>query len=185
MSQLSINETIRDTLVQVFSRLDVWFDRPAEQLEARPDYPGAWSIAEHLEHVYLANHFLLLTIRKGCRTALKRAGSAQLPEAESDLTPIAAIADPDAFAWSPPAHMVPTGKRPLAELRIELRSQSSDCLELLAGMPRGEGRLYTLRMSVHGLGRLDMYQWLYFLAQHDRYHLTFIERRLARRDPRL
>lgn len=33
--------------------------------------------------------------------------------------------------------------------------------------------------TVHDtLGRLDMYQWLYFLAQHGRYHLALIERRL-------
>jgi len=29
-------------------------------------------------------------------------------------------------------------------------------------------------MSVNASGRLDMYQWLYFPAQHARYHLRLI-----------
>ncbi|HEY5514278.1 MAG TPA: DinB family protein [Geomonas sp.] len=178
MSQFETVATVHDTLERVFLLLDGWFERPAEELEARPDYPGAWTIAEHLEHVCLVNHFLLLTIRKGCGKACRRAGSVPLPEAESDLALLSPVAVPDAFQWSPPSHMVPTGRREPAEIRAGLRSQCNECLDLLAGMPAGEGRLCTVRMSVHGLGRLDMYQWLYFLAQHARYHLALIERRL-------
>ena len=177
MSHPSVAENVHDALVQMFSGLDAWFDRPPYELQARPDYPGAWSGAEHLEHVSLVNHFLLLTIGKGCAKAARRAGRVPLPEAESDLAPLIPIADPDAFPWSPPSHMVPAGGEEPAELRARLRSQCSRCLELLAGMPGGEGRLCTIRMSVHGLGRLDMYQWLFFLAQHGRYHLALLRRR--------
>ena len=177
MAQPPAAETVHDALVQMFSDLDAWCRRPPHELEARPGYPGAWSSAEHLEHVGLVNHFLLLTIGKGCAKALRRAGQVVPPEAESDLAPLVAIADPDAFPWSPPPHMLPTGGEEHAELRARLRGQCSRCLELLAGMPGGEGRLCTIRMSVHGLGRLDMYQWLYFLAQHGRYHLELLRRR--------
>jgi hypothetical protein len=180
MSLPSSSEIVRVALMESFSGLDRWFERTDHELEALPDYPGAWSVVEHLEHVSLVNGFLLLTIAKGCGKALKRAGHQPTPETESDLAPLAAIADPEAFPWSPPAHMVPTGGQDPAELRALLGSQCRRCLELLAGMPNGEGRLCTVRMSVHDLGRLDMYQWLYFLAQHVRYHLTFLERRLAR-----
>jgi len=177
---MSPNPTIaqvRQTLVRVFDRLDACFDRPAAALKARPAYPGAWSIAEHLEHVTLANHFLLLTIAKGCRKALRRAALGELPVGESDLERLAPIADPDAFPWSPPDHMVPTGGREAGELRALLRSQGRQCLELLDALPLGAGRLCTIAMSVHELGRLDLYQWLYFLAQHGRYHLELIGRR--------
>lgn len=168
--------TVGETVKQVFSRLDACFELSREELGHRPDYPDAWSVAEQLEHVSLANHFLLLTITKGCGKARKRAAAgAQLPEGESDLAQLAAIASPGAFDWSPPSHMVPTGMRELAELRAELRNQREHCLELLAGMPGGEGRLCSIGMSVQGLGRLDMYQWLYFLAQHARYHLAMID----------
>jgi hypothetical protein len=195
MAQATTAETVHDALVQVFAELDAWCERPLAELEACPAYPGAWSAAEHLEHVSLANHFLLLTIRKGCAKALGRAGRLPLPESEtriesdnnvesntetgSDLAPLAPIAEPDAFDWSPPAHMVPVGGRSPGELRDLLRAQGSQCLELLSRLPGGEGRLYTIRMSVHDLGRLDLYQWLYFLAQHGRYHLTLLGRRSA------
>jgi hypothetical protein len=179
MMQFVTSETVRVALTRVFSLLDARFELPREELERRPDYPDAWTIAEHLEHVCLANHFLLLTIKKGCRTALRRAAGAQPPEGESDLALLSPIASPGAFDWSVPSHMVPTGRRQPAEIRDELNSQRDACLELLAGMPRGEGRLCSIRISVHALGRLDMYQWLYFLAQHARYHLALITLRRA------
>jgi len=179
MSHISPAETVRAALLQTFGALSAWSDRPRGELEARPDYPGAWTAAEHLEHVGLVNRFLLLTIGKGCRKALRRAGRLPLPEAESDLAPLAPIADPDAFAWAPPAHMLPAGGREPAELREQLAGQRDRCLELLESMPGGEGRLCTVRMSVRELGRLDMYQWLYFLSQHGRYHLALLERRRA------
>jgi hypothetical protein len=177
MSPFMTAEMVQAALVQMFSELDGWFDDHPQELGERPGYPGAWTAAEHLEHVSLVNHFLLLTISKGCIKALKRAGSLPLPKGESDLAPLFPIADPDAFPWSPPSHMVPTGAREPVELRALLRAQCCQCLELLAGMPAGEGRLCTIRMSVHHLGRLDMYQWLYFLTQHGRYHLVLLGRR--------
>jgi hypothetical protein len=183
MPRASAAETVRKTVVQTFSELDACFERPRRELEARPDYPGAWSLAEHLEHVSLVNHFLLLTIGKGCAKALKRAGREPLPEGESDLAPLFSVADPDAFDWTPPHHTLPGGGREPGELRALLRSQCRRCLELLACMPAGEGRLCTIRMSVQGLGRLDMYQWLYFLAQHGRYHLALLRRRVASSPP--
>jgi len=157
-----------------FAALDGWCRRPAAELEARPDYPGAWSAAEHLEHVGLANHYLLLTIGKGCAKALKRAARQPVPAGESDLSRLALVAKPGAFDWPPPAHMLPTGRRKADEVREELKSQGARCRELLSALPRGEGRLCSISLSVLGLGRLDMYQWLYFLAQHARYHLALL-----------
>ena len=166
-------------MTRVFADLTACLELPARQVTSRPAYPDAWTVAEHLEHVCLANHFLLLTVGKGCRKALRRAGESPIPEGESDLALLESVAFPGAFDWSPPAHMLPTGRRTLGELHAELQLQRDACLELLAGMPGGEGRLCAIRMSVNGLGRLDMYQWLYFLVQHARYHLAFISRRLG------
>jgi len=181
MSGLSTTERVGAALREVFSLLDDCFELSREELEYRPGYADAWTLAEHLEHVGLANHFLLLTMAKGCRSALRRAASGAPPqEGESDLDLLADIAAPRAFDWAPPAHMVPTGKRQIAEVRAELAGQREQCLALLEGMAHGEGRLYSIRMSVHGVGRLDMYQWLYFLAQHARYHLALIEERRRR-----
>jgi len=42
-------------------------------------------------------------------------------------------------------------------------------------MGNGEGSLCKVRMSVNELGKIDLYQWLYFLAQHARRHLDQME----------
>ncbi|GFO58313.1 hypothetical protein GMST_06380 [Geomonas silvestris] len=164
-------------LKEVFAEADRYFDESPDRLRSRPDCPAGWSVAEHLEHLRLVNHFLLLTIGKGCQKALKRAVRQPIPEFESDLTALAPIADPAAFEWLPPKHMLPGPVGDLWELRAALYSQLGHCLELLESIREGEGRLCTISMSVHRLGRLDMYQWLYFLAQHVRYHLNLLDRR--------
>ena len=45
----------------------------------------------------------------------------------------------------------------------------------LVALGHGEGSLYTVRMSVQNLGKMDMYQWLYFLALHQRRHIAQME----------
>ena len=179
MRQFVTVKTVGAALTEVFALLDARFELPREELERRADRQDAWSVLEHLEHVCLANHFLLLTIGKGCGKARRRGAGAEPPEGESDLALLSPIAVPGAFDWQPPVHMVPAGGRQPEELRSLLKSQRDDCLELLAGMPRGEGRLCSIWMSVNKLGRLDMYQWLYFLAQHARYHLALMESETA------
>ena len=164
-------------LDETFASLDAWCVLPPVRLRYRPAYPQAWTAAEHLEHVALVNHFLLLTIGKGVAAALRRARTQPLPAGESDLSRLAPIADPDAFPWEPPGHMIPSGSKPLDEVREQLAGQHRRCLDLLEGMGKGEGRLCCFSMSVYNLGKLDMYQWLYFLAQHGRWHLVFLSRR--------
>lgn len=168
---------VRANFAETFVRLDDWCTRPEELLLRRPSSPEAWSTLEHLEHVALVNHFLLLTIGKGTATALRRARSQSIPAGESDLACLAPIADPSAFPWEPPGHMVPTGAKQPAEVRSELSGQLEQCRGLLERMAGGEGKLCSYTMSVYHLGKLDMYQWLFFLAQHGRWHLAFLVRR--------
>jgi hypothetical protein len=175
MTPCETQQRLARELEEAFARLDQRFELPPDILQWRREYTGAWSVAEHLEHVCLANHFLMLTITKGCAKARRRAAEEPVPEGESDLSPLAPIALPGAFPWEVPAHMLPTGRRNPAATRAELKNQRERTLELLAGMPNGEGRLCRIRMSVHSLGEIDMYQWLYFLVQHARYHLALVD----------
>ncbi|HEY1016143.1 MAG TPA: DinB family protein [Herpetosiphonaceae bacterium] len=160
---------VRDAIEASFAELDRWFERPAAERGYRPR-DGGWTIDQLLEHVTLTSHFLLLIIRKGCAKAAKRAASVGLPAAgESDLAALEPIGHPDAFAWLRPEHMEPAGA-PAAGVRGLLGRQRDECLALLDSIAGGAGARYSVRMSVQSLGKLDMYQWLYFLAQHARRH---------------
>jgi hypothetical protein len=174
MTVLSAQQTVAIALSDAFAGLDACCLLDRTLLATRPPYPDAWTIAEQLEHVCLANHYLLLTIGKGCRIACRRAAAGKVAEGETDLAPLAALAEPGRFDWQPPPHMVPEGGREAVWLRQELRRQGDEARRLLAALGNETGRLYRIRMSVNALGKLDMYQWLYFLAQHVRYHLRLI-----------
>lgn len=168
-------QTVRKQLSETYYALDARFGLPQE-LRNFVVEPGSWCIDEILEHITLTSHFLLLVIRKGADKARKRALTQEIPQSESDLKPIEVIADPDAFNWIRPEHMEPTRVPSSAEVRQTMKEQYEECLALLDQLANGEGALYTVRMSVQNLGRLDLYQWLYFLALHAQRHEVEIAR---------
>jgi hypothetical protein len=171
MTHATTIATVRATLDEVFAQVDGWFDRPAQERAFRPE-TGRWTIDEVLEHISLTNHFLMVTLRKSVETAVRRAASGELiPDGESDLQRLEPIGRRGSFPWARPDHMEPGGALPAGQVRATLQRQVEECLALLERMTRGEGALCHLRMSVNALGRIDLYQWLYFLAQHARRHL--------------
>jgi hypothetical protein len=171
-------ETIRRVeteLIDTFDRLDSFFDLPETQRKYQPA-PGEWSIDEILEHITLTSHYLMITLRQSLTKVLRRANEQPIPEGESDLDKIVRISDPDAFGWIRPEHMEPTRTKSCTEVRALMQAQREECLHILRQIGQGEGSLHTVRMSVQDLGRLDMYQWLYFLVQHAKRHAVEIER---------
>lgn len=160
---------VREQLAASFRALDERFELPAAARSYRPT-PDSWSIDEILEHVTLTSHFLLIVIRQGVAKARKRAARQPLLDGESPLEPIRVIGHPDAFPWIRPEHMEPTRSRTSAEVRATLAQQFDECAALLAQIEHGEGSLHRVRMSVQDLGKLDMYQWLFFLALHAQRH---------------
>ncbi len=175
MSHSSTVETLRQSVADVFDRLDRSFDMSAEERQFRPALRG-WTVDEILEHVQLANHYLMITWRKAVATALRRAAEGEpVPEGESNLERLHAIREGGTFRWERPEHMTPHGRSSSAAVRAELRRQAEECLTLLEKIRDGEGALVRLHMSVNGLGRVDLYEWLFFLVQHARRHVRQIE----------
>lgn len=167
-------EIVQQTLSETMAELDTWFEQPDESRGYQPQ-DGGWSIQKILEHITLTSHYLLLIIRQGQEKALRRAGRGEQVEAgESDLERLAPIGHPDAFPWIRPEHMEPAGTS-LTEIHERLHTQYQECLTFLAALGHGEGALYTVRMSVQNLGKMDMYQWLYFLALHQKRHIAEME----------
>src|SRR5262249_19103618 len=137
---------------------------------------GGWSIEQILEHITLTNHFLLLVIRRWTGKAVRKSQRGEpITEGESDLAGLDVIGRRGSFNWVRPEHMEPTGGPTSPEVRSTMQQQLVECQELLTRMGNGEGSLCTVRMSVNDLGKIDLYQWLYFLAQHARRHLHQME----------
>jgi hypothetical protein len=171
MSHEHTIRSVREALCSVFARVDSWFDRE-ESLRVLKPAAGGWSIDQVLEHVTLTNHFLMLTLRKWVGIARQRARRGDpVPDGESDLTRLQIIGERGTFGWVRPEHMEPTGRPPSAEVRATLHRQLGECLILLERMDGGVGALCRVTMTVNDLGKIDLYQWLYFLAQHARRHL--------------
>lgn len=171
------------TLREVFAAAEAWLDR-SEELRALHPPSGGWTVDEILEHITQTNHFLMMTLTKWTAIARRRRSrTASIPVGESDLTRIDVIGRRGSFPWTHPAHMTPTSRLSVDEIRALLRRQLEECLSLLDELRDGRGSLCAIRMTVADLGKIDLYQWLYFLAQHIRRHLqqmaaietTFIE----------
>jgi hypothetical protein len=171
MPPLNTARRVRETLCDTFAQLDVWFDRD-ESLRARQPTSGRWSISAVLEHVALTNYFLMLTLRKWATIADERVARGDpIPAGESDLDRLLVIGERGSFGWERPEHMEPTGVPTAAEMRARLHQQLGECLILLERMADGRGSLCHVTMTVNDLGKIDLYQWLFFLAQHARRHL--------------
>lgn len=166
---------VRADLDDTFDQLDAFFDCSVELRQYHPS-EGEWCMDEILEHITLTNHFLMMTLAQSLSKVLRRAKTQAIPQGESDLDKVAVISDPDAFGWLRPEHMEPTRARSSEEVRHLMSKQAHECVEMLDQMGQGEGALHRVRMSVQGLGKLDMYEWLYFLVQHARRHLVEMQR---------
>ncbi|GGH61142.1 hypothetical protein HNQ91_001003 [Filimonas zeae] len=170
---------IRTFLTQTFSAIDTWFDKE-EAIRAYKPVNGGWTTNEILEHIGLTNHFLLILIDKGTSKALQNIHKLNLAAELENYTfhrdKLEEVGKHLSFTWIRPEHMEPTGIKPLQEVRSLLKAQVEQCLNNLDKMKNGEGVLYKTTMTVNGLGKIDVYEYIYFLAQHGQRHVTQMEK---------
>ncbi len=171
--------SIREEINQSFSNTERWLEKDTHLQNYRPQNDG-WTIFEILEHIYLTNHFLLKLIEKGYQKALKNINNLDL---ESELKNydfmnenLKGIGKHKSFIWNRPEHMIPTGVMSLNEISENLNFQKNQCLNYLDEMPNGEGVLYKITMTVNQLGKIDVYQYIYFLAMHITRHSIQMEK---------
>ena len=168
---------IDQKLTTAFDQLADWFGAP-EQLRRYQPTGGGWTIDEILEHVALTNHFLLILIDKGAAKALKNAHglnlATELAARQSARARLDEISEPGAFKWMRPDHMAPQGLKSGLEVAATLRQQLQQSRAVLARLPTGEGVLHCTTMSVNDLGKMDVYDFVYFLAKHAERHLAQI-----------
>ncbi|MFZ6011315.1 MAG: DinB family protein [Bacteroidota bacterium] len=169
---------IKQELIGAFASVDAWFDKHESLLQFKPA-TGRWTPALVLEHIMLTNHYLLILIDKGSDKALKLAETTDLPEAtrnyQFEENMLEDIGIHKSFQWERPEHMEPSGETDSCDVRLELRYQLYRCLCHLKALSNGAGVLYKTTMTVNNLGKLDVYQYLYFLAQHVKRHRHQLE----------
>lgn len=175
MNIQTIITEIKTFLVDTFSLIDTWFDKDADLRNYRPANEG-WTINEILEHIGLTNHYLLILIEKGTNKALQNVHKLDLQtELKNHVfhrDKLTEVGLHKSFTWIRPEHMEPTSKKPLDEVRKQLKEQVNHCLNNLDKLKNGEGVLYKTTMTVNELGKIDVYEYIYFLAQHGHRHET-------------
>jgi hypothetical protein len=171
--------TIETELTQTFDELFKWFNIGSELLHYAPNN-REWSIRKILEHISLTNHYLLILIRKGTVKAIEMSRRTEyasaLTDYDLDWDRMKVIGQHKSFEWSRPEHMEPRGRKPPAEIQLQLQLQLNECLQLLQRMPQGEGTLYKTMMTVNNLGKIDVYHYIYFLVQHAKRHIAQMEK---------
>ena len=174
MNLQQIIPDIKTLLIDTFQRIDHWFKKDAGLRTYKPKN-GGWSIDQILEHIGLTNHFLLILIDKGTRKALeiskKQEWHLQIGTEVFHSEKLDEVGIHKSFNWIRPEHMEPKGEKPLVEVRTQLKDQVSHCLNYLEQLKNGEGILYKTTMSVNNLGKINVYEYIYFLAQHGKRHL--------------
>jgi hypothetical protein len=166
---------IRTDMTDIFREVDEWFDVPDDLMSYTPAN-GRWNIGQILEHISLTNHFLLILIRKGVEGSLQRSTttdySGLLADYYLDWEKLKMIGSHQSFSWHRPDHMEPTGNVPMADVRNKIQIQYDQCMSYLDQLDKGQGVLYKTMMTVNDLGKIDVYHYIYFLAQHAKRHIT-------------
>jgi hypothetical protein len=174
----TILRKLRLEIHQVFRLIKNWMYEEKAVRDFRKSNES-WSIDQILEHISLTNHYLLLLIRKGTKKALNKSKESDL---KKELTrynfydpDLEEIGKAESFSWKSPEHMMPSGESwEIIEERF--RYQYGQLTDILDQLKNGEGILHKTTMSVYGLGKLDVYQYIYFLTLHARRHIEQMEK---------
>jgi hypothetical protein len=173
MTAENIIATVRNELIRSIAALDEWFDSEESLMEFQPSTGRC--VRELLRHLMFTNKFLLSLIDEECRTL--KGAAADLVEATlagycleilslNEFNP-----GGSQTGWSID-FQAPREDRPLDEVRKEIREQLNQSLIYLEILDEGEGTLYKISLPINGMGNLDVYQSLYFLALYTREHVA-------------
>lgn len=161
-----------------FDEVDKWFEKDKTILNYQPSN-GGWTVQQILEHIYLTNFYLLILIDKGSKKAMRNYRNLDLNfEIENysfDKEKFEKVGEYGAFEWIRPEHMEPKGELNLNKISSLISQQYHQCLNYLDLMKNGEGLLCETTMTVNGLGKINVYEYIYFLSLHAQRHVTQME----------
>lgn len=137
--------------------------------------PGRWSVVGVLEHIELTQGRIIGLLDRLLDRANKRG---QVETREMAQVPINAnyrSAVPVYNAIPTSADAEPTGREE-AEIRSRLAGMEPDLARLLE---TGRAHDCSSLIAPHSVGRLNFYEWLYLISEHDRLHTEQIETIIA------
>ena len=127
----------------------------------------------------MTSHFLLILIDKGSDKAIRNINNESIEELlkneEFNLNKIERIGMHKSFDWIRPEHMEPTGEKTELEITSQLVTQLNRCLNQLEALKNGEGLRYRTTMTVDGFGKINVYEYIYFLSKHAERHIQQME----------
>lgn len=167
-------QNIKTHLKLSFNEVDKWFDKDNKTLNYQPSN-GGWTVQQVLEHIYLTNFYLLILIEKGSKKAMRNYNDLdvnnEIKNYNFNQEKFEKVGKYGAFEWIRPGHMEPKGELGLKEIRSLISLQYHQCLNYLDTMKNGEGLLCKTTMTVNDLGKINVYEYIYFLSLHAQRHL--------------
>ncbi|MFN1217185.1 DinB family protein [Chryseobacterium kwangjuense] len=168
-------QDIKTHLKLSFNEVDKWFDKDNKTLNYQPSN-GGWTVQQILEHIYLTNFYLLILIEKGSKKAMRNYNDLdvnnEIKNYSFNQEKFEKVGKYGAFEWIRPEHMEPKGELGLKEIRSLISLQYHQCLNYLDLMKNGEGLLCKTTMTVNDLGKINVYEYIYFLSLHAQRHIT-------------
>lgn len=148
----------------------------SEQLGCRPA-PGRWSVAENLEHVIVAERYVLSRVEGLVHEAPNPSKRSAWHGMDEPL--VRKVAEERTDLGQAPEAFRPVGRWPLEKLVPEFEAARALSREFAAST-QGDLRRRFFRHPVLG-GELDTFQWLLLIGAHCDRHCTQIERMMALR----
>jgi hypothetical protein len=166
--------TTRTELTNAFNRLfDVFAVR--EDLLYHQPLNSGWSIYEVLEHVVLANYFLLRIVKKQAEKAMLQANrngnKTNVQPYSLDTATLKNMELNGSYIWVPQRYTEPGGDTALLELKISLHDQLKQAIELLENK-----KILKAIEDNYVAGKIDALHYLYFMVQHMHRHLDQVRR---------
>lgn len=147
-------------------REDILFYKPADE---------GWSINEVLEHVLLANYFLLRIVNKQVAKDMLVAKQTKSGNTTANyslnMTKLKAMEVTGSYVWVPKRYTEPAGEVPLLQLRMALHDQMVESLTILNSKQAMEAIAET-----YEAGKVDALHYLYFMVKHIQRHLEQIRK---------
>jgi DinB superfamily len=181
MNPKEVQAAVAQALTEAKAAVLPWFEHPAPQRAWLPR-DERWSIDEILHHITLTNHYLLILIDKAAEKSLKAKARGEQLDWPSDYALIPpALQDASklqAFTWHRPDHMDPRLHPASGDVQELFLAQMQRCEAILGQLENGWGHWQKTTMSVNDLGKIDVYQFIVFLAQHALRHVAQMQANL-------